>query len=203
MPSFHSSPVTDGLPSGSFYIISLEIFKGGFHALEFWVVSFLSQEMFRMRLIDCLEEMCRRQMEIPKRCLNEITSTPNLQFLGSPWPLQSDCMCDCAQSCPALCDPMGHNPLPGSLSMECSRQKYWSRLPFPTPGNLPGPGIELCLLRLRFFTTDTTWEAPLSDCRCPVFCHSPKPSSCVLTSFGRAPIRQCPSSRVTLRTSQV
>ena len=142
MPSFHSSPVTDGLPSRSFCIISLEIFKGGFHALEFWVVSFLSQEMFRMRLIDCLEEMCRRQMEIPKRCLNKITSTPNLQFLGSPWPLRSDCMCVCAQSCPALCDPMGHNPLPGSLSMECSRQKYWSRLPFPTPGNLPGPGIE-------------------------------------------------------------
>ena len=143
MPSFHSSPVTDGLPSRSFCIISLEIFKGGFHALEFWVVSFLSQEMFRMRLIDCLEEMCRRQMEIPKRCLNKITSTPNLQFLGSPWPLRSDCMCVCAQSCPALCDPMGHNPLPGSLSMECSRQKYWSRLPFPTLGDLPDSGIKL------------------------------------------------------------
>ena len=29
-----------------------------------------------------------------------------------------------------------------SLSMEFSRQKYWSRLPFPSPGNLPYPGIE-------------------------------------------------------------
>ena len=26
------------------------------------------------------------------------------------------------------------------LSMELSRQKYWSRLPFPTPGDLPNPG---------------------------------------------------------------
>ena len=29
------------------------------------------------------------------------------------------------------------------LSMEVSRQEYWSGLPFPTPGDLPHPGIEL------------------------------------------------------------
>ena len=28
------------------------------------------------------------------------------------------------------------------LSMEFSRQEYWSGLPFPSPGNLPDPGIE-------------------------------------------------------------
>ena len=28
------------------------------------------------------------------------------------------------------------------LFMEFSRQEYWSRLPFPTPGNLPNLGIE-------------------------------------------------------------
>ena len=28
------------------------------------------------------------------------------------------------------------------LSMEFSRQEYWSGLPFPTPGDLPHPGIE-------------------------------------------------------------
>ena len=27
-------------------------------------------------------------------------------------------------------------------SMEFSRQEYWSGLPFPSPGDLPGPGIE-------------------------------------------------------------
>ena len=27
-------------------------------------------------------------------------------------------------------------------SMEFSRQEYWSGLPFPSPGNLPNPGIE-------------------------------------------------------------
>ena len=29
-----------------------------------------------------------------------------------------------------------------SLSMGFSRQKYWSELPFPSPGDLPNPGIE-------------------------------------------------------------
>ena len=28
------------------------------------------------------------------------------------------------------------------LSMGFSRQEYWSGLPFPPPGDLPGPGIE-------------------------------------------------------------
>ena len=29
-----------------------------------------------------------------------------------------------------------------SLSMVFSRQEYWSRLPFPPPGDLPDPEIE-------------------------------------------------------------
>ena len=28
------------------------------------------------------------------------------------------------------------------LSMGFSRQEYWNDLPFPSPGNLPNPGIE-------------------------------------------------------------
>ena len=28
------------------------------------------------------------------------------------------------------------------LSMEFSRQEYWSGLPFPSPGGLPDPGVE-------------------------------------------------------------
>ena len=29
------------------------------------------------------------------------------------------------------------------LSMKFSRQEYWRELPFPSPGDLPNPGIEL------------------------------------------------------------
>ena len=32
------------------------------------------------------------------------------------------------------------------LSMGFSRQEYWSRLPFPTPRDLPNPGIKSMLL---------------------------------------------------------
>ena len=28
------------------------------------------------------------------------------------------------------------------LSMRFSRQEYWSRLPFPSPGDIPDPGIK-------------------------------------------------------------
>ena len=35
------------------------------------------------------------------------------------------------------------------LSMEFSRQEYWSGSPFPSPGDLPDPGIELGSLVLQ------------------------------------------------------
>ena len=34
------------------------------------------------------------------------------------------------------------------LSMECSRQEYWSGLPCPPPGDLPNPEIESASLHL-------------------------------------------------------
>ena len=42
------------------------------------------------------------------------------------------------------------------LSMGFPRQECWSGLPFPSPGNLPDPGIELTspTLTARFFTTE-------------------------------------------------
>ena len=51
------------------------------------------------------------------------------------------------------------------LSMEFSRQEYWSGFPFPPPGDLPDPGIELEILEAlplagRCYTTDwDIWEA--------------------------------------------
>ena len=36
-----------------------------------------------------------------------------------------------------------------SLSMGFSRQVYWSGLPFPSPEDLPDPGIEPSLLHCR------------------------------------------------------
>ena len=46
-----------------------------------------------------------------------------------------------AQSPMTVCNPTDCSP-PGSSSMGFSRQEYWSGLPFPSPGDLPDPGIE-------------------------------------------------------------
>ena len=40
------------------------------------------------------------------------------------------------------------------LSMGFPMQEYWSGLLFPSPGDLPDPGIELHALAGRFFTTE-------------------------------------------------
>ena len=47
------------------------------------------------------------------------------------------------------------------LSMGLSRQEYWGGLPFPSPGDLPNPGIKPMFLASpalagRFFTTSAT-----------------------------------------------
>ena len=47
----------------------------------------------------------------------------------------------CALSCPVLFDSMSV-ARQAPLTVEFSRQEYWSALPFPPPGNLPEPGIE-------------------------------------------------------------
>ena len=46
-----------------------------------------------------------------------------------------------AKSCPTLATPrtVAHQ---APLFMGFSRQEYWSGLPFPSPGDLPDPGIE-------------------------------------------------------------
>jgi len=67
--------------------------------------------------------------------------------------------CSVVQSCSTLCSPVDYCPL-APLSMEFSRQEYWSRLPFPPPGNLPDSGIKAAspALAAGSITTTTTWE---------------------------------------------
>ena len=96
--------------------------------------------------------------------------------------------CVCAkslQSCPTLCDPMDCSP-PGPSAHGFSRQKYWSGLPCPSPGNLPNPGIKPTCLKSpavegRFFTTSATWEANQGH-RKEVILRWP-PSSCLLDNL--------------------
>ena len=59
-------------------------------------------------------------------------------------------VCVRAQSCPALGDPwtVAHQ---APLSMEFSRQEYWSGLPFTSPGDLLTQGSNSGLLHYRWF----------------------------------------------------
>ena len=66
-------------------------------------------------------------------------------------------------SCPTLCNPwtVAHQ---APLSMGLFRQEYWSRLPFPSPGDLPDPRDWTCVPCV-FCIQDSL---PLNDLGSPV-----------------------------------
>ena len=53
-------------------------------------------------------------------CHKKVKLLSRVQLFGTPWTV----------------------PYQAPLSMEFSRQEYWSGLPFPSPGDLPNPGIK-------------------------------------------------------------
>jgi len=83
----------------------------------------------------------------------------------------SRCVCGvCARSLscvrlfgPSLLAPLDYS-LQSHLTVEFPRQEYWRGLPFPSPGDLPDPGLKLTSLVSpacadRLFTTGATWGA--------------------------------------------
>ena len=74
---------------------------------------------------------------------------------------------------PTLCDPMDYN-LPGSSLYGISRQEYWRGLPFPSPGDLPNPGIKSAFPTVAggFFTTKPLGK-PSQDNRLTKTSYSP------------------------------
>ena len=65
------------------------------------------------------------------------------------------CVCLVAKSCKTPCNSMDCTPQ-ALLSLGFPRQEYWRRLLFPSPGDLPNPGIKPTSPALagRFFTTE-------------------------------------------------
>ena len=64
----------------------------------------------------------------------------------------------CAKSlqlCPTPCNPAWMVAHQAALSMDFSRQEYWSELLFPTPGDLPDPGIKHTSPRSPALQTDS------------------------------------------------
>ena len=78
------------------------------------------------------------------------------------------------------------------LSIEFSRQEYWSGLTFPSLGDLPDPGIKSTslvspALAGRFFTTSATWEAHVLQPKMP---HHPAENSCASTKTWHSQINK-------------
>ena len=80
--------------------------------------------------------------------------------LGSPFEAVCVCVCVCV-SCSVVSD----SAIPGTvahqspLSMEFSRQEYWSGLPFPSPGDLPDPVFSLkCFNLVSLYYLERTAE---------------------------------------------
>ena len=69
--------------------------------------------------------------------------------------IQEPSCCLVTKLCLTLCDPWTV-ARQGPLSMGFPRQEYWSGLPFSSPGDLSGPGIEPVSSALagRFFTPE-------------------------------------------------
>ena len=76
------------------------------------------------------------------------------------------------QSCRTLCDFMDCSS-PGSSVHEFSRQEYWSRLPFPSPGDLPNPGIKPKSPTLQ--ADSLLSEPPLNDNNLVILFHTSLP----------------------------
>ena len=78
------------------------------------------------------------------------TSLPSFLFYSFSKVLRSSiciflvvvCCCLVSKLYLTLCDPPWTVACQAPLSIGFSRQEYWSELPLPSPGNLPGPRIE-------------------------------------------------------------
>ena len=98
------------------------------------------------------------QVPLPSRLSHNIEQSSLCYAVGLRWLSVSDAaVCCCcrlvAKSCLTLFLPHGTVAHQAPLSMEFSRQEYWSGLPFPSPGHLPGSEIQPALAG-RFFTTE-------------------------------------------------
>ena len=103
-----------------FYIGSLCLFKG-------------TQQQFPQIFLVC--------------CLVLLQQVSGVKILRTEASVSCFCFVSCTshshvtQSCLTLCDPMGCS-LPGFSVHGIFQAMSWSGLPFPSPGDLPNPGIE-------------------------------------------------------------
>ena len=101
--------------------------------------------MLLLLIASVVSDSVRPHRQQPTRLLCPWDSSGKNTGVGCHFLLQ--CMkvkseSEVSQSCPTLCDPMDRS-LPGSSVHGIVQARIWSGLPFPSPGDLTGPGIKL------------------------------------------------------------
>ena len=81
-------------------------------------------------------ETCFRLLNHSK--VSEVKSLSRIQLFAAPWTVD-------------------YSPI-APPSMRFSRQGYWSGLTFPTPGDLPNPGIELASLTSTYIGRQVLYQ---------------------------------------------
>ena len=95
------------------------------------------------------------------------------------------CVCVCAHvlRCVQLFETPQTVACHPPLSMNFSRQEHWSRLPFPTPGNLPDPGIKLTSLYFLHCQVGSLLLVPFEKLICIYVCAHMCACVCVSPSW--------------------
>ena len=126
--------------------------------------------------MDFYEGICRQQAEGNKRrdcwmgCLVDLSTIlpgtccrrPACPFFQSCGPQTCFLVCH-KSSCILLFAILWTVAHQTPLTMGLSQQEYWSGLPFPPPGDLPDPGIELVSLMSTCTGLQRPWEALIKN----------------------------------------
>ena len=123
--------------------------------------NWLSYSIYFLALVSCYFFLCSQTFYRSVKCTEKVQS--KFSHSENPCSLFPDHESECYQNCRSLCVPSRHHahpiksetlgrvwlfPTPWTVayqdppSMGFSKQEYWSGLPFPSPGNIPDPGIE-------------------------------------------------------------
>ena len=152
----------------SFEKISIQVFHSFFQG----GCLFFDIELYELFLSFGYHIICR--YFFPFHCLSSHFSVVSFAV---KWPLSLIVIVQSLHSVQFFSDPMDSTLL-APLSIRFPRQQeYWSGVPFPSPGDLPDPGIELASPEwkadfLIFFQADSLplsyQESPLKLNRCPI-----------------------------------
>ena len=96
------------------------------------------------------------------------------RWWGMPTGMLYPVLCLVTQSCQTLCDHMDCSP-PAPLSLEFSRREYWSGFLFPSPRDLPNPGME---------PRSPAWQADIFTIWATIF--SPRTRQCRKWKWSRS-----------------